>query len=153
MSECHRLADQMRRAYDGDAWHGPSLVAILDRVPADRAFDHPIAGAHSPAELVAHIAFWKHVAQRRTEGDAVSDADHHDWRPLDPATTDWPELRRRLAAAHAELVARIEGLDDHRLDEPVPGQAISIYTMLHGVVQHDLYHAGQLTLLVRALGG
>lgn len=151
MSECHRLADQMRRAYDGDAWHGPSLVTILDRVPADRAFEHPIAEAHSPAELVAHIAHWKHVVQRRIEGDAVNDADHHDWRPPDPGVTDWPELRRRLDATHASLVARVEGLEDARLEEPVPGQAISIYTMLHGVVQHDLYHGGQLVLLARML--
>lgn len=153
MSECHRIADQMRRAYDGDAWHGPSLVTLLDRVPVDRAFAHPIAGAHSPAELVAHIAFWKGVAQRRTEGDSVSDADHHDWRPLDPAAVSWSELRQRLASAHASLVARVEGLDDSRLEEPVPGQAITLYAMLHGVVQHDLYHAGQVALLARALAG
>ncbi len=153
MQESHRLADQMRRAYDGGAWHGPSVVELLNEVPEIRAFDHPIAGAHSAAELVAHLAHWKHVVQRRTEGDTVADAGAHDWRPLDPATTSWADLRQRLAAAHGSLVARVEGLDPARLDEPVPGQAISIYVMLHGAVQHDLYHAGQLALLLKALAG
>lgn len=152
MREAHRLAEQMRLAYDGDAWHGPSLVSLLDRITPERAFEHPIAGAHSAAELVAHIAFWKSVVQRRTEGDAVSDANAHDWRPLDPTATPWPVLRQRLDAAHAALVARVEGLDDHRLEEPVPGQAINTYVMLHGVVQHDLYHAGQLAMLLKAEG-
>jgi len=151
MSECHRLADQMRRAYDGDAWHGPSLVALLDRVPSGHEFDRPIAGAHSVAELVAHLAHWKHVVQRRTEGDAVPDADAHDWRALDPATTDWATLRQRLAEAHSALVARVDGLDAARLEEPVPGQAITLYVMLHGVVQHDLYHAGQVALLLKGM--
>ncbi len=151
MSECQRLADQMRRAFDGDAWHGPSLVSLLDRVPANRAFDHPVPDAHSAAELVAHLAHWKHVVQRRTEGEAVADADVHDWPPLEPATTDWATLRQWLATAHAALVARVEGLDPVRLDAPVPGQAIPLYVMLHGAVQHDLYHAGQVALLAKAL--
>ena len=153
MSECHRIADQMRRGYDGDAWHGPSLVTVLDRIPAQRAFEPPIAGARPAAGPVGHIALRRPVAPRRTEGEAVNDADHHDWRPLDPAAADWDELRRRLAVAHAALVARVEGLDDARLEESVPGQAITLYVMLHGVVQHDLYHAGQLALLARALEG
>lgn len=150
MSECHRLADQMRLAYDGDAWHGPSLVSLLEQVPAGRAYEHPIDGAHSPAELVAHAAFWKEVVRRRTEGDAVADANHRDWPRLDRSTMTWKALRQRLDAAHAELLLRVEGLDDHRLSEPVPGQAISLYVMLHGVVQHDIYHAGQLAMLVKA---
>jgi uncharacterized damage-inducible protein DinB len=141
----------MRRAYDGDAWHGPPLAELLGQVPSEEAFDHPVAGAHSAAELVAHLTFWKDVVQRRTEGEAVSDAGQHDWRPLDKATSSWDALCLRLAQAHASLVARVEGLGDGRLDEPVPGQPISQYVMLHGVVQHDLYHAGQLAILIKAL--
>lgn len=151
MTECHRLADQMRLAYDGDAWFGPSLISLLDAAPAGRVFEHPIAGAHSIAELVAHAAFWKDVVQLRTEGDAVADANHRDWPKLDRSAASWKSLRQRLDAAHAALVARVEGLGDTRLDEPVPGQAISLYVMLHGVVQHDIYHAGQIAMLLKAL--
>lgn len=150
MSECHRLADQMRLAYDGDAWFGPSLVSLLDAVPAGRAHEHPIAGAHSPAELVAHAAFWKEVVQRRCEGDAVADANHRDWPRIDRTTMTWTVLRKRLDAAQAALLSRVESLGDHRLDEQVPGQAISLYVMLHGVVQHDIYHAGQVSMLLKA---
>jgi len=150
VKECHRLADQMRLAYDGDAWFGPSLSSLLDLVPIDRTFEHPIPGAHSPAELVAHAAFWKEVVQLRTEGDAVADANHRDWPPMAPGSPSWASLRQRLDTAQAALLARIEGLGDSRLDEPVPGQAISLYVMLHGVVQHDVYHAGQISMLLKA---
>lgn len=150
MKECHRLADQMRLAFDGDAWHGPSLASLLDQVSPGRAFEHPIAGAHSAAELVAHVAFWKEVVQRRTEGDAMADANHRDWPRLDRTVTTWKSLRQRLDAAQSALVSRVEGLGDHRLDEPVPGQAITLYAMLRGVIQHDLYHAGQISMLLKA---
>ena len=150
MPECHRLADQMRLAYNGDAWFGPSLTSLLDEIPAARAFEHPVAGAHSPAELVAHAAFWKEVVQLRCEGDAVADANHRDWHKLDRASITWAVLRQRLDAAHAALLSRVESLGDHRLEEPVPGQAIPLYVMLHGVVQHDIYHAGQISMMVKA---
>lgn len=152
MSEAHRLGDQMRLAYDGDAWHGPSLVSLLDQVPVGRAHDQVIPGAHSVAELVQHMAFWKEVVRRRTEGDAVADANQRDWRHVDPATATWDVLRARLHQAHHDLVLRVEGLTDARLEESVPGQAISLYVMLHGVVQHDVYHAGQVAMLLKTLG-
>jgi hypothetical protein len=48
---------------------------------------------------------------------------------------------------NAELAAAIEQLDDARLEERAPGRDFSIYFLLHGVVQHNLYHAGQMALL------
>jgi hypothetical protein len=51
---------------------------------------------------------------------------------------------------HEELVAAVAALADSRLDEIVPGKEGAYYTfyyMLHGVVQHELYHAGQIALL------
>jgi uncharacterized damage-inducible protein DinB len=40
-------------------------------------------------------------------------------------------------------------LSDDRLSEPAPGirRQYSIYEMLHGIIQHDLYHAGQIAIL------
>jgi hypothetical protein len=29
MPELDRIIDQMERAFDGDAWHGPSVIASL----------------------------------------------------------------------------------------------------------------------------
>jgi len=44
----------------------------------------------------------------------------------------------------------IAKLDDEKLKEKAAGQEYSIYFMLHGVIQHDLYHAGQIALLKKA---
>jgi hypothetical protein len=39
-----------------------------------------------------------------------------------------------------------------RLDEPIIAGMSSIYVTLHGVVQHHLYHAGQIAMLKKAGG-
>ncbi len=56
MSETARLADQIRRAFDGGAWHGDALLELLADVDGKKATAHPIKNAHSIWELVLHIA-------------------------------------------------------------------------------------------------
>ncbi len=71
MSETARLADQIRRAFAGDAWHGDSVLELLKGVDAETAASHPIKGAHSIWELVLHIAAWDdavRLANRRQTG-------------------------------------------------------------------------------------
>ena len=65
MSEVKRINDQLRRAFDGEAWHGPSVLELLKDVSAVQAAAHPIEGAHSIWELALHIAAWENVARKR----------------------------------------------------------------------------------------
>ena len=71
-----------------------------------------------------------------------------DWRlPEDETEEAWGEAREGLRRSQDELLAALDGLDDGRLEEIVPGRDYSVYVLLHGVVQHDVYHAGQIALL------
>lgn len=152
MSRASRLAQAAQAAFDGDPWYGPSLDSVLDEMPPRRIHERPVAGAHSIAELMAHIAHWKDVVRRRLEGDPVPEANATDWPPV-PASTSFTELRQRIDHVHARLIACVVGLDDSALDAEVAGNRISREEIVHGIVQHDIYHAGQLTLLARALTG
>src|SRR5580700_4091961 len=82
MSEAHRIADQLRRAFDGDAWHGDSVFEILNGVTATRAAARPIAGAHSIWELVLHIAAWDGAVLRRLGGTAIELRDEQNFPPV-----------------------------------------------------------------------
>jgi len=154
MSEASRIADQLRRAFDGDAWHGDSLFEILKGVTAARAAARPIAGAHSIWELVLHIAAWDGAVLRRLGGDAVELSDAENFPPvMDLSEAAWRAALAKVRRIHEELVAAVAALPDSRLDEMVPGKEGAHYTfyyMLHGVVQHELYHAGQIALLKKA---
>jgi hypothetical protein len=48
---------------------------------------------------------------------------------------------------HAGLEKTVAGLTESRLRERVPGKKYDFYFMLHGVAQHELYHAGQIAIL------
>lgn len=151
MSESVRLADQVRRAFDGGAWHGDSLLELLAGVDAETAAAHPIKNAHSIWELVLHIAAWDGAVIRRAQGRAAKLTAQQNF-PLvkDTSEAAWQNALAHLRATHAELVSAVEHFPESRLLEPVPGKKAKHYNffyMFSGVVQHELYHAGQIALL------
>ncbi len=155
-SEVERIRDQFRRAFDGEAWHGPSVMALLNDVTAQQAAAHPIPGAHSIWELTLHIAAWERACLRRLQGDPAQLTDAEDWQPVtDTSEAAWEITKQLLVDNHSELLTAIANVDESRLNEPIIRDAntpfSSVYVTLHGGVQHDLYHAGQIAMLKKAL--
>lgn len=68
-SEPALIADQLRRAFEGDAWHGPALLELLQDVDSTTAAAKPLRNVHSIWELVLHIAVWDGAASRRLAGE------------------------------------------------------------------------------------
>ena len=157
MSETARIADQFRRAFDGEAWHGPSVMALLEGVTAEQASARPIPGAHTIWELTQHIRAWEGACLRRLNGDPAQLPDSEDWSNVnDHSEASWERTKQNLVETHNQLLQALASLDDSRLDQPIINDpqinSSSVYVTLHGRVQHDLYHAGQIAILKKALG-
>lgn len=154
MTEIERILDQLRRAYEGEAWHGPSVREVLAGVTAKQAQARPLANAHSIWELVHHIAVWESVGRRRLEGDRaqIDISSPEDWPPPDDLSeAAWEQAKASLDRGHHALREAIARVDESRLDEPIFEGMSTVYVTLHGVIQHDLYHAGQIAMLKKAL--
>jgi ketosteroid isomerase-like protein len=138
---------------DGDAWHGPALREVIGELTAAEAARRPLAGVHSPWEIVLHIAVWLEVVARRLQGEAVEPTPADDWPPAPDQADEaaWRTAQDRLEGAYHALVATLDDVVDPVLEGPVPGQSYTAYTMLHGAIQHTLYHAGQIALLKKAM--
>lgn len=147
--ETKRLADQLRRSYDGEAWHGPAVRELLDGVTADRAAAKPIAGAHSIWELVLHVEAWERESLLVVGGKTFEIlAGESDWPPVrETSAEEWRATLERLESTTRNLVAAIRAMDDAKLNESAGGREFNFHFLLHGVVQHNLYHAGQIALL------
>jgi uncharacterized damage-inducible protein DinB len=152
MSEVERIADQLKRAFAGEAWHGPSVLEIIEGLTASQAAARPFVGTHSIWELVLHISAWEHAIVKRLGGDRAQLPTEEDWPPV-TATNDqaWEETKLKLTQSHHELRSAIQGLDESRLDQPIIEGMSSVYVQLHGIIQHDLYHAGQIALLKKTI--
>ena len=152
MSETARLAEQLRRALDGEAWHGDSVLEILEGVDANAAAAKPIPNAHSMWELLLHIAAWDDAVRRRLDSpELITLNGDENFPPVkDASAAAWEKAVQQSVHAHRQLVKAVEELPDSRLSERVPGKDYDIRMMLNGIVQHELYHAGQIALLKKA---
>jgi uncharacterized damage-inducible protein DinB len=148
MTDVAFLADQLHRAHSGNAWHGPALREILADVSAGTAAGRPAPSVHTIGEIVRHVTAWLSACGRRLQGEALDLTPDQDW-PVGADTSDtaWQTTLAALDAATDALEKLIAALPAEGLRKGVPGTQYSVRFMLEGVIQHHLYHAGQIALL------
>lgn len=155
MSETERIWNLLQRSFEGnEAWQCPSLRDLVGEVTATQARAHPIAGAPSIWELLLHTTACERVACRRLGGEAVAPLpDVLAWPKPEPATADaWLRAKLDFGEARRALRQAVASFPESRLGETVPDHEHTWYVMLHGLVEHALYHAGQIEMLMRAQG-
>ena len=159
MPEIDRLVDELERDHAGDPWHGSPVKAILRGVTAEEAACRSVPHVHTIWELVLHMTAWKDEVRRRLGGAPVGDPQDGDWPEVGATTPErWDAALASLDATHEALIAAVRALPESALFAPTAdprdrplGSGVSHYTLLHGLVQHDAYHAGQIAMLVKAV--
>ena len=157
-AEIARIIDELEREHSGDAWHGSPLRQILEGVDYRQAAHRPLPGAHSIWALVLHMISWKNEVRRRIEGAPAGVPLEGDWPTPPNATAEaWRDTLAALEASHHSLVSSVASLPEDKLFQPTndprdreSGAGVDHYVLLHGMVQHDVYHSGQIALLKKA---
>jgi hypothetical protein len=147
--ESIRIAAQLRHAFAGQPWHGPPLSELLAGVTPEQACARPIPGTHNIQELVLHIDVWLRAALDAVQGIAMPKLyrTEKDWQVVTAAdATEWAHTTARLFEGGEQLAQAIEQFPDVRLQDIVPGREYDFYFLFHGIVQHSLYHGGQIAL-------
>jgi hypothetical protein len=161
-AEIARIDDELYRAYEGDCWHGPPLVRILDGVTADVAARKHPGLVHSIWGLVLHLTVWIEVVRLRiTERRAIDEPVRGDFPTVgDTSPAAWTAALADLGTEVQRLRDVVRSLDPARLDGAVPGideqllaKDYPASVMLHGTAQHMAYHAGQIALLKKLAAG
>lgn len=151
MTRAEQLTDLLNRSFYKDAWYGPALMELLEGISAEQATARPIAAAHSIWELVGHIAAWKKSVAEWLAGELGGVAKDQNF-PLaaNASETAWQATIQTLKATHKKLETRVIALSDDQLSSNIPGQDFTPYYLVESIIQHDIYHAGQIAVLKKA---
>lgn len=155
--ELLRIIDLLNTTYEGEeAWHGPSVVDVLRGVTPDMAGQRIAPNTHSIAELVFHMTSWRIFCVKKMQGDELFDITTPDKNfgalPDKIDDFEWEALEMELSLSQEELINELDKRDDDEfLEDIVPGRAYTYYDMLHGIINHDMYHSGQIMILRKAL--
>jgi uncharacterized damage-inducible protein DinB len=147
IEKIHRLLD---RTFEKNAWHGPSVKEAIAGVTQEQSHHH-FPNTHSIIELVTHMTAWRIYVTKRLQGDndyEVSDEMNF------PKTKDWKKAVDGLIKSQQALLKALDSFPEERLSELVshPSAKFTFYTLLHGIINHDVYHAGQIKMIATSLG-
>ena len=148
MFETDRLLDQYDRTLSGHAWHGDEVWKILGEVLPEQAFQRVLPETHTIWELVAHMTFWETQVCRRLRSQPELPEDELNFPPMpEPTAENWEKVLQGLRASNEEFRKELLKLQDSQLDSPLSSPEKTIYVEVSGVIQHHLYHAGQIAIL------
>lgn len=159
MSEAASLASQVEKIHAGDPWYGDAIATVLEGVTPKDAAARPIRGAHTIWELVLHLTSWAKEVERRLASGVWREPEDGDWpTPPDDTSGNWRRSVEQLEAAHAALGQTVAGLSPAQLNQQIGierdralGTGVTLRETIHGILQHDAYHLGQIALLKKAL--
>lgn len=140
--------------YNGDPWLGESFMGKLEDVTEKEAFTPPAIGVHTIAELVAHVIYWRSPIIKRLKGEknyvGLMDSPEN-WPSLASLKSKgWKKLLEEFDESQEQLISLLEKAKPGFYNEQYkPG--VSWDQMIEGVVQHDIYHLGQLALVKKMI--
>ena len=154
MSERTRILDLLDRAHRGNAWHGPAMMDALDGVSAPLASKRAFKGGHTIWELVDHVASWNEFVAQRLAGQKPVITPEGNFPPMPKKATPaaWKATQRRLARSHGKFHKAVAAFPEKMLGRKRPKLNQTWNVLIHGQIEHGLYHAGQIAMLRRALG-
>ena len=149
MNQTKQIADSYRAATVKGAWYGPSLAEMLAETSPELATTPPVLGAHSIAALLQHLLLWNERIRNTSDSHPMPrwEAEKEWAEPPIP----WNELIARWNQSRDLLEEKIRSFPIENLAKQVPGRNYPYETLLHGIVQHAIYHSGQIAMVLSML--
>ncbi len=147
--EIDRIVRMLEKTFEKYPWFGQSMMEILSSIDP-KIVDQRHGLAHTINELVLHMTSWRKFATKRIEG--VDDYEVSDEMNF-PKPGSWQNAMAELKASQTALIAAMKNFPESRLGDIVPSKShkYTYYTLLHGIIQHDIYHLGQVAILKKVL--
>ena len=154
MSQIRHIRRLLIETYGGNPWHGRSIKSLLSEISPEIGLKKPNAASHSVADLLWHMAIWRQFTINAVKpgNQNLEYFEKNDWRELDlTKTSTWTDGINELEKSQLDLIELLDTVDDSILSASVPDRKYNVKVLLYGVVQHDIYHAGQIAYIKKLL--
>ncbi|HEY6504353.1 MAG TPA: DinB family protein [Chitinophagaceae bacterium] len=152
--EMQSVIRNLQNVNDSEPWFGRPVYALLDEIDPAIVYKKPNDNSHSLIELLYHMITWAEFTLKRIEGDKEQDLaafEKMDWREIKPVVHTWEKGLKEYKKIHKDIIALLETKDDEFLKKMVDYRKYNFRFLLNGLIQHNIYHAGQVAYIHKLL--
>jgi len=152
--ETQYIITSFETTLSGQPWFGRAVYEILGEVDESKVYIKPTDTEHSMIELLWHMNTWAGFTLGSLEGrnaEEMKAIEANDWREIDPKTHTWKKGLEELKSIHKKIIALLNQKDDSFLSEIVPLRKFNFRFLLNGLIQHNIYHLGQIAYIKKML--
>ena len=138
----------------GQPWYGRAVIEILEEVKPSTVYEKPGGSDHSLIEILYHMITWSEFTLNRLNGDQDQDlsaSEAMDWRVIDPKIHSWKKGMAEFKRINKKIIAVLKTKNDEFLKEIVDYRKYNFRFLLNGMMQHHIYHLGQVAYINKLL--
>lgn len=157
MNIADKLSQELENVLSGDPWYGSPVYTILEQVGFEAAFEKPPGSVHDIAGIILHMLSWTEEVLDRMNGMSAGLPSSGDWPDHGAPTEEkWQNYVNDLKLVNVNLLAAIRDFPEEQWTEPFTderdrelGTGVTFEELVRGLIQHHIYHSGQIALLTR----
>jgi uncharacterized damage-inducible protein DinB len=159
MTTSEKLQQELEKVLSGRPWYGTGIYDTIAKVSFEAAYEKPPGSVHNIAEIVLHMVAWTEEVMDRMNGMTAGVPTSGDWPETGkPEEQKWQNYVDDLKLVNVNLIRIIQDFPDEQWDEPIDDQrgdrpVVTYEALINGLIQHHIYHAGQIALLNRIING
>lgn len=152
--EIQSIITNLNSVLGGQPWYGRAVYEMLEETDPAKAGTKPGHSGHSALELLYHMITWAEFTLKRLEGDKeknMAEFEKLDWRTLNPSVHTWKKGLAELKEIHRRIIELLQKKNDQFLEEKVDYRDYNFRFLLNGLIQHNIYHLGQIAYINKFL--
>ncbi|MBS1502543.1 MAG: DinB family protein [Bacteroidetes bacterium] len=161
MTTSENLQHEIQNVLSGNPWYGDNVYSIIEKVSFEAAFEKPPGAAHNIAEIVLHMLSWTEEVMDRLNGKDAGPPLSGDWPETGaPEEQKWQNYVNDLKLVNVNLQRVIIEFPEEEWNEPMSdkrepslGTGVTYEELVNGLIQHHVYHSGQIAILNRIING
>jgi uncharacterized damage-inducible protein DinB len=148
MKETERISKLFTDLYNGSPWIGVVIVPTLKKLTAKQAAKRIYKDWNTIWEITNHLISWRENVLRRVQGEVIKSPSHNYVLPIkDTSEEAWQTTLKRLDDSQIAWLAFLKKFKSADFDKIYPNNGMNYYEHIHGILQHDAYHLGQIVIL------
>lgn len=151
MTHNNRLKKLFEDHYNGHPWLDVTILDTIHDITAIEAATQ-INGLNSIWQILKHMLEWRKTNLKRVNGKILSaPSNNFIFEILDPSENAWKKLKSDFNTSQIEWLLFIQDFDAKKFDIVYEANQHTYYEHIQGVLQHDVYHLGQIVLIKKML--